>query len=36
MQDMNGIHGDNERILEAELYRFLRFQWEAVRTIAGR
>jgi acetylornithine deacetylase/succinyl-diaminopimelate desuccinylase-like protein len=35
MQDLNGIHGDNERLLESELYRFLRFQWEAVRGIAG-
>lgn len=35
MQDMNGIHGDNERILEAELYRFIRFQWEAVTGIAA-
>ena len=35
MQDMNGIHGDNERILEAELYRFIRFQWEAVQGIAA-
>ena len=35
MQDMNGIHGDNERILESELYRFIRFQWEAVNGIAA-
>ena len=35
MQDLNGIHGDNERILEAELYRFMRFQWEAVVGIAA-
>ena len=36
MEDLNGIHGDNERILESELYRFMRFQWEVVREIAGR
>jgi acetylornithine deacetylase/succinyl-diaminopimelate desuccinylase-like protein len=35
MQDMNGIHGDNERLLESELYRFIRFQWEAVLGIAA-
>ena len=36
MEDLNGIHGDNERILEAELYRFLRFQWEVVKDVAGK
>jgi acetylornithine deacetylase/succinyl-diaminopimelate desuccinylase-like protein len=28
-------HGDQERILEAELYRFVRFYWDVVRDIAG-
>lgn len=35
-QDLNGIHGDNERILEAELHRFVRFQWEVVLDVAGK
>ena len=34
LNDMNGIHSDNERILEAEFYRFIRFQWEATLQIA--
>jgi acetylornithine deacetylase/succinyl-diaminopimelate desuccinylase-like protein len=34
-QDLNGIHGDNERILEAELYRFIRFQHAVVVRIAA-
>jgi acetylornithine deacetylase/succinyl-diaminopimelate desuccinylase-like protein len=29
-------HGDQERILEAELYRFLRFYWDVVNDIAAR
>lgn len=29
-----GAHSDQERILEAELYRFVRFQYELVETIA--
>ena len=28
-------HGDQERILEAELYRFVRFYWDVVNDIAG-
>jgi acetylornithine deacetylase/succinyl-diaminopimelate desuccinylase-like protein len=28
-------HGDQERILEAELYRFVRFYWDIVNDIAG-
>jgi acetylornithine deacetylase/succinyl-diaminopimelate desuccinylase-like protein len=28
-------HGDQERILEAELYRFLRFYWDVVNDVAG-
>jgi acetylornithine deacetylase/succinyl-diaminopimelate desuccinylase-like protein len=31
-----GPHSDQERILEAELYRFTRFHYEAVERIAGR
>jgi acetylornithine deacetylase/succinyl-diaminopimelate desuccinylase-like protein len=31
-----GAHSDQERILEAELYRFVRFQYELVEEIAGR
>jgi acetylornithine deacetylase/succinyl-diaminopimelate desuccinylase-like protein len=31
-----GAHSDRERILEDELYRFVRFQYEAVVEIAGR
>jgi acetylornithine deacetylase/succinyl-diaminopimelate desuccinylase-like protein len=30
-----GAHGDQERILEAELHRFVRFFWDAVVAIAG-
>lgn len=29
-------HGDQERILEAELYRFVRFYWDVVNDIAAR
>ena len=29
-----GAHGDQERILETELYRFLHFQWDVVRDLA--
>ena len=31
-----GAHSDQERILEQELYRFVRFQFEAVRDVAGK
>lgn len=31
-----GAHSDQERILESEFYRFLRFNWEAVIAIAGK
>jgi acetylornithine deacetylase/succinyl-diaminopimelate desuccinylase-like protein len=30
-----GPHSDQERILERELHRFVRFYWDAVRAIAG-
>jgi acetylornithine deacetylase/succinyl-diaminopimelate desuccinylase-like protein len=30
-----GAHSDQERILEAELHRFVRFQWDVVNQIAG-
>jgi acetylornithine deacetylase/succinyl-diaminopimelate desuccinylase-like protein len=30
-----GAHSDQERILEAELYRFVRFHWDIVVTLAG-
>jgi acetylornithine deacetylase/succinyl-diaminopimelate desuccinylase-like protein len=30
-----GMHSDQERLLESELYRFVRFNWEAVTAIAG-
>ena len=30
-----GAHSDQERILESELHRFVRFQWDVVREIAG-
>jgi acetylornithine deacetylase/succinyl-diaminopimelate desuccinylase-like protein len=30
-----GAHSDQERILEAELYRFVRFYFDLVRTLAG-
>ncbi|HYN10371.1 MAG TPA: M20/M25/M40 family metallo-hydrolase [Vicinamibacterales bacterium] len=30
-----GAHSDQERILESELYRFTKFYWELVRTLAG-
>jgi acetylornithine deacetylase/succinyl-diaminopimelate desuccinylase-like protein len=29
-----GAHSDQERILESELYRFLRFQWDVVLDLA--
>ena len=29
------MHGDQERILEAELHRFVRFHWDIVATLAG-
>lgn len=31
-----GAHSDQERLLESELYRFVRFQYEVVRRLAGR
>jgi acetylornithine deacetylase/succinyl-diaminopimelate desuccinylase-like protein len=31
-----GAHGDQERILESELHRFVRFQWDVVQTLARR
>lgn len=31
-----GSHSDQERILEAELYRFVRFHWDIVVNLAGR
>ena len=31
-----GAHSDQERILEAELHRFVRFQWDLVRDLVGR
>jgi acetylornithine deacetylase/succinyl-diaminopimelate desuccinylase-like protein len=31
-----GAHSDQERILESELYRFVRFNWDAVVDLAGR
>jgi acetylornithine deacetylase/succinyl-diaminopimelate desuccinylase-like protein len=31
-----GAHSDQERILEAELHRFVRFYWEVVTNVAGR
>jgi acetylornithine deacetylase/succinyl-diaminopimelate desuccinylase-like protein len=31
-----GAHGDQERILEAELYRFVRFHYDIVETLARR
>jgi acetylornithine deacetylase/succinyl-diaminopimelate desuccinylase-like protein len=30
-----GMHGDQERILESEIYRFVRFQWDAVKDLAA-
>jgi acetylornithine deacetylase/succinyl-diaminopimelate desuccinylase-like protein len=30
-----GAHSDQERILESELHRFVRFTWDAVTTLAG-
>jgi hypothetical protein len=30
-----GAHSDQERILETELHRFVRFQWDVVNTIAA-
>jgi acetylornithine deacetylase/succinyl-diaminopimelate desuccinylase-like protein len=30
-----GAHSDQERILESELHRFVRFQWDVVRELAG-
>jgi acetylornithine deacetylase/succinyl-diaminopimelate desuccinylase-like protein len=30
-----GAHSDQERILEAELHRFVRFQWDVVNQLAG-
>ena len=29
-----GAHSDQERILESELYRFTKFYWEVVTTLA--
>jgi len=31
-----GAHSDQERILESELHRFVRFYWEVVTSVAGR
>jgi hypothetical protein len=31
-----GAHSDQERILEAELHRFVRFMWDAVTRVARR
>lgn len=31
-----GAHSDQERLLEAELYRFVRFNWDVVTRVAGR
>jgi acetylornithine deacetylase/succinyl-diaminopimelate desuccinylase-like protein len=31
-----GAHSDQERILEAELYRFVRFHYDIVETLARR
>jgi len=31
-----GPHSDQERILESELYRFVRFEWDIVQQLAGR
>ena len=31
-----GAHSDQERILEAELHRFVRFHWDIVVNLAGR
>jgi acetylornithine deacetylase/succinyl-diaminopimelate desuccinylase-like protein len=31
-----GAHSDQERILESELHRFVRFQWDVVLALAGR
>jgi acetylornithine deacetylase/succinyl-diaminopimelate desuccinylase-like protein len=31
-----GAHSDQERILESELHRFVRFQWDVVMELAGR
>ena len=30
-----GAHSDQERLLEIELHRFVRFNWEVVTAIAG-
>jgi len=30
-----GAHSDQERIIEAELYRFVQFHWDIVRNLAG-
>jgi acetylornithine deacetylase/succinyl-diaminopimelate desuccinylase-like protein len=30
-----GAHSDQERILESELHRYVRFHWDVVREIAG-
>ncbi len=31
-----GAHSDQERLLESELYRFVRFNWDVVNRVAGR
>ena len=31
-----GSHSDQERILESELYRFVRFKWDVVKELAAR
>jgi len=30
-----GAHSDQERILESELHRFVRFQWDVINQLAG-
>ena len=30
-----GMHSDQERLLESELYRFVRLNWEIVSNLAG-
>ena len=30
-----GAHSDQERILESELHRFVRFNWDVITNIAG-
>jgi len=35
MQKGYGWHSDQERLLEKELYRYVRFVWETIRTVAA-